>query len=195
MKAIHSVFAACIAATALPASAGPFTSTITDTATISVQGTGIQMTRLGSEYTTSGVGVKSTTGIGAVTTPNGTITVSATPTTITPTSDSGTFQFSESFRAADTVDQSQTISATGEIGTTNLYGQATMQYAGTAGGNGLASGGNVADRTGITMPLVSTTTGPTTVTSTVGGPVITVASDASGITAQAQRSISLTVFD
>ena len=187
MKAIHTVFAACIAAAAaaaLPASAGPFTSTITDTATISVQGTGIQMTRLGSEYTTSGVGVKSTTDIGVAPTPNGTITGSATATTITPTSDSGTFQFSESFRAADTVNQSQTISATGEIGTTNLYGQATMQYAGTAGTG-----------TGITMPLVSTTTGPTTVTSTVGGPVITVAADASGITAQAQRSISLTVFD
>ena len=190
MKAIHSIFAACIAATALPVSAGPFTSTITDTAVISVQGAGVEMTRLGSSYTTSGVGVTSTTGVAAGTTPYGTITGSTTPTTITPTSDTGTFQFSESYRAADTANQAVTISATGEIAATNLYGEATIQYAGTAGSNAAAG-----TTTSITMPLVSTTTGPTTVTSTVGGPVITVASDASGITATAQRSISLTVFD
>lgn len=189
MKAIHSVFAACITATALPVSAGPFTSTITDTAVISVQGAGVEMTRLGSSYTTSGVGVTSTTGV-ANTVPFGTITGDGTPTTVTPTSDSGTFQFSESYRAADTNNQAVTISATGEIAATNLFGQATIQYAGTAGSNAAAG-----TTTSITMPLVSTTTGPTTVTSTVGGPVITVASDASGITATAQRAISLTVFD
>jgi len=190
MKAIHSVFAACITVTALPVSAGPFTSTITDTAVISVQGAGVEMTRLGSSYTTSGVGVTSTTGVVDNTVPFGTITGDSTPTTVTPTSDSGTFQFSESYRAADTVDQVVSINATGEIGATNLYGQATIQYAGTAGSNAAAG-----TTTSITMPLVSTTTGPTTVTSTVGGPVITVASDARGITATAQRAISLTVFD
>lgn len=177
MKAFASIFATCITAAALPVSAGPFTSTITDTAVISVQGAGIQMTRVGSEYKASGVGITSTATGGA-------ITSGAATTTFTPTDPTGTFQFSESYRAADTKDQAVTISATGEIGTTNLYGEATIQYAGTAGTG-----------TSITMPLVQSTTGPTTVTSTVGGPVITVADGASGVTATAQRSISLTVFD
>ena len=181
MKLYASALAACATAMALPVQAGSFTSTIQDTAVISVQGAGIQMTRVGSEYSASGVGVAIPQAAYSTTAAN----------TYTPTSDTGTFQFSESIRAADTKDQAVTIGATGEILATNLYGQATIQYAGTAGTG-----------TGITMPLVSTTTGPTTISSTtvgtttgVGGPVITIGNDASGITATAQRAVSLTVFD
>jgi hypothetical protein len=184
MKFVVSTFAACIAAAAaaaLPASAGPFTSTITDTAVISVQGTGIQMTRVGSEYRASGVGIDSSAAF----------LTTGTPNAYTPTSETGTFQFTESYRKADTEDQVFTVDVnTGEVTAFNMYGQATIQYAGTAGSNA-----GDTTTTSITMPLEKTTTGPTTVESTMGGPLIKVANDASGITAQAQRSISLTVFD
>jgi hypothetical protein len=185
MKFVVSSFAACIAAAAaaaLPASAGPFTSTITDTAVISVQGTGIQMTRVGSEYRASGVGIEI---------PNNGFNTNGTHNTYKPTSDTGTFQFTESFREADADTTELTVAVnTGLVTTFDMYGQATIQYAGTAGSNA-----DTATTTSISMPLVSTTTGPTTVESTASGPVIKVANDASGITAQAQRSISLTVFD
>ena len=178
MKALVSSFAACIAAAAaaaLPASAGPFTSTITDSAVISVQGTGIQMTRVGSEYRASGVGIDNSAAF----------LTTGTPNSYTPISDSGTFQFTESYRAADakTTDFDVAVN-TGEVTNFNMYGQATIQYAGTVGTG-----------TSMSMPISASTTGPTQVTATGGAPTITIGATASGITAQAQRSISLTVFD
>jgi hypothetical protein len=182
MKFVVSSFAACIAAAAaaaLPASAGPFTSTITDTAVISVQGTGIQMTRVGSEYRASGVGV-------VVTTP---FETDGTHNPYTPTSNTGTFQFTESFREADATTTNLGVAVnTGEVTDFTMYGQATIQYAGTVG--------STLGDTEMKMTLLESTTGPTSVkASGTVGPTIVIASDASGITAQAQRSISLTVFD
>ena len=185
MKAFHSVFAACIAATALPVSAGPFTSTILDSATISVQGNGIQMTRLGSEYSASGVGVTGPTPSGGGAAPLFTGTADGNASSYTAASSDGTFQFSEQYRAADVVSTAGLGFGSGDVlAGTNIYGQATIQYAGTVGVD-----------TNATMLLKTSTTGPNTVTATEVGPSITVDPLARGITAQVTRQISLTVFD
>lgn len=179
MKVIFSALAGCIAVAAVPVSAGPFTSTILDSATISVQGNGIQMTRMGSEYSASGVGV---TGPAAALF---TGTADSTASSYTAASSDGTFQFSEQYRAADVVSTAGLGFGTGDVlAGTNIYGQATIQYAGTVGVD-----------TNATMLLKTSTTGPNTVTATEVGPSITVDPLARGITAQVTRQISLTVFD
>ena len=184
MKVIFSALAGCIAVAAVPVSAGPFTSTILDTATISVQGNGIQMTRLGSEYSASGVGVTGPTpNSGAA--PLFTGTADGNASSYTAASNDGTFQFTEKYRAADVVSTAGLgFDSSDELVGTNIYGQATIQYAGTVGVD-----------TSATMLLKTSTTGPNTVTATEVGPSITVDPLARGITAQVTRQISLTVFD
>jgi hypothetical protein len=225
MKLYASALAACATAMALPVQAGSFTSTIQDTVRMEVQGAGVSMTRLGSEYSASGVGVK-----GAIpstgTTPLFSSTASGSgsstyaPSAYSAASSDGTFQFKESFRAADllptpavtnTVANGLTTAttggftstqSTGELTAVNMYGEATIQYAGTAGTigvEGVPAAGSAAavaaTGTTVSMPLVQSTTGPNSVQASTGGPSFTIAPDANGIIGIAQRSISLSVWE
>ena len=189
MKLYASALAACATAMALPAYAGGgFTSTIRDSAVISVQGAGLQMTRMGSEFSASGYGtgtVSVTPGTGTGLTGNG---IELGTTEYKTTSTNGTpFSLDGSSRAADAVGQTFSVATnTGTATAVNLYGDVMIQYAGTTGA-GITT----------TMPLLgTTTTGPTSITAaaTQTGPVISVGSGAQGVTTIGTREIELSIF-
>jgi hypothetical protein len=190
VKVIFSALAGIIAASALPVSAGgAFTSTIRDSNVISVQGAGLQMTRMGSEFSASGYGtgtVSVTPGTcssncGANDIPLGTTAYTTTSTDGTP------FSLDGSSRAADAVGQSFSVGTnTGTATSLNLYGEVLIQYAGTVGAD-----------TSMTMPMLgTTTTGPTSITTAAGqtGPSIVLDAAAQGVTAISAREIELSIF-
>ena len=189
MKAIFCALAGVIAASALPVSAGgAFTSTIRDSAVISVQGAGLQMTRLGSEFSASGYGTGTVSvtpgtgsGVGGNNIDVGTTEYKTTSTNGTP------FSLDGSSRTADAVNQSFSVGTnTGTAGSVTLYGDVMIQYAGTAGSG-----------TTATMPLLgTTTTGPTSITAAASqtGPVLSIGSGAQGVTAIGTREIELSIF-
>ncbi len=178
---------------------GGFTSTIKDTGVISVQGAGLQMTRMGSEFSASGYGAGTVTA--TPTTNNAGVTT--TEYTVTNTTNGAPFSLEGSSRAADAQGQAFTVGLagvssvvnnvttvsptenTGAASSVNLYGNVTIQYAGTAGTG-----------TGVTSSLNgTTTTGPTVIAGSGAGPVITVGKDAQGVTVLGSREIQLTIFD
>ena len=149
----------------MPAMAGEITSRITDSVQLTVQGTAIDSTRIGSSYGVSGTNI-------AVTTLGGLTGGSATaPATISAGdygigTDEAAFSFSESSTIGDTVVTSQTV-ATGTIATPNLYSDTLTQVAGDKG---------------TLAGTISYTAAPTV---TAGG---------AGTTGVAQRTLELSVF-
>ena len=138
-----------------PGSAAEVTSKITDSVQLSVQGAAVPTTRFGASYSASGTNIQSTSfgGVGGA----GTYDIN------TP---GQAFTFSESFNAADTPVNTQTVT-NGVIGTPNLYGDSVTQVGGEKG----------------TLAGTLSPTGVPTVTA--GG---------AGTSATAQRSIELSVF-
>ena len=117
-----------------PAFAGEITNKITDSIQLNVQGAAIQSTRLGSEYSASGVNVKANTFGGVGTTGSYEVNTAGQA-----------FNFSETKRTADTDVTTQSVSG-GTISSPNLYGDATTQLggdkgslAGTLSGTGVAT--------------------------------------------------------
>ena len=138
-----------------PAFAGEITSRITDSVQLGVQGAAVQSTRLGAQYSVSGSNIDANTFGG----------ISGAGSYDVHTAGQA-FNFSESYRPADTAVTNQAVSA-GAISSPNLYGDSITQLAGDKGS-------------------LAGTLSPTGVpTVTAGGP---------GTTATAQRSIELSVF-
>jgi hypothetical protein len=84
---------------------------------------------------------------------------------------------------------------TGFVGPVELYGDVTIQYAGTAGTVGIAGTAMAPDLKQMTYDTDGTSLSQITAVAGSSAPTITIGSDAQGITAVAQRSMSLTVFD
>jgi len=196
MKSIFCVLKPVAAAALLsaagiaPALAGGYTTSVTDTVKLDVQGAGYSQTRTGSSYSVGGNNVGSTRlgGLGiadgtssAVTTSSAGFRSSAAPTIV----NSGTsFSFAESAYVGDAVG-SPTYAATGASGasTTDVggtiapnsnYGQVTTSTGGVRGG--LA---------GTLLTTGGTGTAGSQGTVTAGG---------AGTSATLQRSIELTIF-
>lgn len=165
-----------------PALAGGYTTSVTDTVKLDVQGAGYSQTRTGSAYSVGGnnvassqlggLGLSATSGASTdVTTSSAGFRSSAAPTIVNP----GTaFSFSESAYVGDAVATpafatSTTSGIQGTIAPTTSYGQVTTSTGGVAG--------NLAG--------TITSTGATHGTVTAGG---------SGTSATLQRTIDLTVF-
>ena len=163
--------AAGIIAASGPAFAGGYTSGITDTINLQVQGSAVQNQRIGSAYSASGSGITVATpgGFTGTGTSAGTSTVAATAigTAYTPTSNQA-YTFTESITIGDSVGSASAVT-TGSIAAPVQYGISTTQLAGDTG-NTLA---------GALSP--------------VGVPTIT--AGGAGTTATAQRSVVLSVFD
>ena len=153
-----------------PAFAGGYTSAITDTINLQVQGSAVQNQRIGSAYSASGSGITVTTpggfkGTGASA---GTATDAATAVgSAYSTTANQAYTFQEVITIGDSVGSASAVT-TGEIAAPVQYGISTTQLAG--------------DRGNLAGTLFSTTV-PTI---TAGGP---------GTTATAQRSVVLSVFD
>ena len=144
---------------AIPVSAAEITSKITDSVQLKVDGAAIQSTRIGASYSVSGTNIKPATG------PSDFGGVGGAGTYDINTAGQA-FTFSESFNAADTVVNSQSVSG-GVIASPNLYGDSVTQVGGDKG----------------TLAGTLSTTGVPTVTA--GG---------AGTTATGQRTIELSVF-
>lgn len=160
-----------------PAFAGGYTSSITDTVKLDVQGAGVQSVRTGSSYAVSGSNVEfsgtnpAIGGLGAGTAYSSTspasVTTSTAPSIVTPGS---AFSFSESAYVGDLVKTSAYTPTAGVVSPT-IYGNSTV----STGGNAGALAG--------TLSAGSSTAGVGTITA--GGP---------GTSATLQRTIDLTVF-
>lgn len=166
----------CIPALAMPAMAD-WTSNLTDTVKLDVQGAAVVTQRVGTTYSVEGVNVQTSAtgslGLGTTGTAASAAASTSQPATLVPTAfnivNAGQqFSLSESLTIGDATAPAQTIT-NGAIGTPTSYGKQTIQAAGYA--NGLAGG-------------ISQTTGAMTITA--GGP---------GTSAVGQKSVSLTVFN
>ena len=144
---------------AIPVSAAEITSKITDSVQLKVDGAAIQSTRIGASYSVSGTNIKPATG------PSDFGGVGGAGTYDINTAGQA-FTFSESFNAADTSVNSQSVSG-GVIASPNLYGDSVTQVGGDKG----------------SLAGTLSTTGVPTVTA--GG---------AGTTATGQRTIELSVF-
>ena len=183
MKRISAAFklgaaAALLSAAGIaPALAGGYTSSITDTVKLDVQGAGVQSVRTGTSYAVSGDGVTvgHLGGLGTATSDvvGGTAYAgNSTPTlttskTVAPTTAGGAFSFAESAYAGDTVTTSAYTPSSGIIRPT-VYGNSTVSTGGSAGA------------------LAGTLTG--------GGSVGTVTAGGAGTTGTLQRTVELSVF-
>jgi len=177
------------AAGIVPALAGGYTTSVTDTVKLDVQGAGYSQTRTGSSYSVGGnnVGSGMLGGLGvtagtatAYTTGAAAIRTSAAPTIVTAGS---SFSYSESAYVGDgvgTPDYAATAATavpvksdvTGTIAPNSDFGQVTTSTGGVAG------------------TLAGTLTTGTVPTGTVG----TVTAGGAGTSATLQRSIELTIF-
>jgi len=166
-----ALLASVVLLSAAPAVAGPITSTITDSVSLTTQGAAVQTNRIGSSYAVSGTNIK------VDTTDSGHFGQLAAPASATAaaTLDPGSydintagqaFTFSESFTSGDAVVTSSTVSD-GEIAAPVTYGSVTTQSAGNA--------------TGMSGTLSAT-----------GIPTVT--AGGVGTTAVGQRTIELSVF-
>lgn len=155
---------------AAPVYAGPITSTITDSVSLTVQGAAVQTNRTGSTYAVSGTNIKVDTTdsghLGGLAAPSGTAASALDAGSYDINTAGQAFTFSESFTAGDAVVTSSTVS-NGVIAAPVTFGSTTTQSAGSA--------------TGLAGTL--TPTGVATVTA--GGV---------GTTAVGQRTIELSVF-
>lgn len=127
-------------ALAAPAMAGGYTSSITDTVRLDVQGAGVQSMRTGNSYAVSGSNVKfdapagggnaSMGGLGALTSGASAISNGSGTSIVTPGS---AFSFSQSSYQGDTINAAATsFSGTGTI-TPAVYGNSTISTGGVAG--------------------------------------------------------------
>lgn len=165
---IMKVLVACATTLmSMPAMAGGYASAITDTINLQVQGSAIQMERIGSSYSVSGSGLDSITRTAGTA---GTATTAYVPAanSFTTTADQA-FTFSEAITVGDSVGTAIAAPTAGVIASPANYGIYTTQFAGDNGGT-----------------LAGTLSATSIPTITAGGP---------GTTATAQRSVSLTVFD
>jgi hypothetical protein len=154
---------------ASPAVAGGYTSAITDTVRLDVQGAGVQSTRTGSSYAVSGTNIGFTgsgSGLGNVTATDA-VTTSTGAGIVTPGS---AFSFSESIYQGDTIKTSAYTPSSGIISPT-VYGNSTVSPGGEKGtlAGSLSAG---------------------TATQSVGS----ITAGGAGTSATLQRSIDLTVF-
>ncbi len=152
-----------------PAFAGGYTSGITDTINLQVQGSAVQNQRIGSAYSVSGSGITLGTPGGFDAGTGGTATTAAigAGAQYTMPSANQAFTFSESITIGDSVGSASAVS-TGAIAAPVQYGVSTTQLAGDKG-------------------TLAGTLSPTAVATIIaGGP---------GTTATAQRSVVLSVFD
>jgi hypothetical protein len=168
MKKKLSFVFSCALVTSLPAFAGGYTTGITDTVNLQVQGSAVLNQRIGSAYSVSGSGVDVTTPGGLNAGTPGTATTAAVGVgaayTTTPNQ---AFTFSESLTIGDSVGSASAVTG-GVIAAPVQYGISTTQLAGDKG----ALAGTL---------------------SPVGVPTIT--AGGAGTTATAQRSVVLSVFD
>ena len=165
------ILASVVLLSAAPAVAGPITSTITDSISLTTQGAAVQTNRVGSSYAVSGTNIKvDTTDSGHL----GGLTAPASATAAA-TLDGGSydintagqaFTFSESFTSGDAIVTSSTVS-NGVVAAPVSYGSVTTQAAGSA--------------TGMSGALSAT-----------GIPTVT--AGGVGTTAVGQRTIELSVF-
>ena len=163
-----ALFLCSTSALAGPALAGGFSTAITDTINLQVQGSAVQMERIGSSYSVSGTNITTTetAGIGMAAATSSAAALKGSATFAVKT-DGQAFNFTESLKVGDSVVSAQTLTS-GVITAPVLYGINTTQAAGVAGS-------------------LAGTLSPTGVSSIVsGGP---------GTTAIGQRSVSLSVFD
>jgi hypothetical protein len=168
MKASLAAFV-LVFASAAPALAGGYTSAITDTVRLDVQGAGVQSTRTGSSYAVSGTNVQFTGSgarLGGVTATDA-VTTSTGAALLTPGS---AFSFNESIYKGDTINTSAYTPSSGIISPT-VYGNSTISPGGDKGSlAGSLSAGTATESVGSI---------------TAGG---------AGTSATLQRSIDLTVF-
>ena len=149
----------------MPAMAGEITSRITDSVQLTVQGTAIDTSRIGSSHSVSGNNIK-VTDLGALTGGSATAAMTRTAGDYEINTDGQAFSFSESATIGDTPVTSQTV-ATGTIATPTLYSDTLTQVGGVAG------------------TLAGTISGTGVPTVTAGG---------AGTTGVAQRTLELSVF-
>jgi len=114
----------------MPAMAGEITSRITDSVQLTVQGTAIDSTRIGSSYGVSGTNISVTT-LGGLTGGSATAPATISAGSYDIGTDEATFNFTESSTIGDTVVTSQTV-ASGSIASPNLYSDSLTQIAGDA---------------------------------------------------------------
>ena len=149
----------------MPAMAGEITSRITDSVQLTVQGTAIDTTRVGSSYGVSGTNIAVET-LGGLTGGSATAAQTISAGSYDIKTDGQAFNFSESSLIGDTPVTTQTV-ATGTIATPNNYSDSLTQTAGVAG------------------TLAGTLSGTSIPTVTAGG---------AGTTGVAQRTLELSVF-
>jgi len=149
----------------MPAIAGEVTSRITDSVQLTVQGTAVDTTRMGSSYNVSGTNISVTT-LGGLTGGSATAPATISAGDYDIGTDEAAFSFSETATIGDTVATSQTVSH-GSISSPTLYSDTVTQIGGDAG-----------DLAGT----ISLTGVPTV---TAGG---------AGTTGIAQRTLELSVF-
>jgi hypothetical protein len=165
---MKKLFAALVlSALAIPASANQISNSITDSISLTTQGSAVQAQRIGSSYAVSGTNIKVTDNgtFGGLT--GGTATAAATPTggSYDVNTAGQAFSFSESITVGD-APASSTVSS-GAIAAPATYGNTTTQSAGLATG----------------MAGALSATGVATITA--GG---------TGTTAVGQRTIEMSVF-
>ena len=169
MRASFAAFFSVLAFSA-PALAGGYTSAITDTVRLDVQGAGVQSIRTGSSYAVSGtnIGFSGANGaIGGVDLSGTSVTPSSGASVVTPGS---AFSFSESIYTGDSINTSAYTPSAGVI-SPKIYGNSTISPGGDKGtlAGSLSAG---------------------TVTQSVGS----ITAGGAGTSATLQRSIDLTVF-
>ena len=168
MRASFAAFFSVLAFSA-PALAGGYTSAITDTVRLDVQGAGVQSIRTGSSYAVSGtnIGFGQSGAIGGVDSSGTAVTHSTGASVVTPGS---AFSFSESIYTGDSINTSAYTPTAGVI-SPKIYGNSTISPGGDKGtlAGSLSAG---------------------TATQSVGS----ITAGGAGTSATLQRSIDLTVF-
>ena len=150
------------------ASAAEINNTITDSVQLTVNGAGVQSTRIGSSYAVTGNNVSVTT-LGTLTGASATAPATLSAGTYAIGTDEASFNFSESLTVGDTVSTGvEASSTTGTFSSVNMYSDNQITSGGTAGS------------------LAGTLSATGIATVTAGG---------QGTTALGQRTVSLSVFD
>ena len=150
------------------ASAAEINNTITDSVQLTVNGAGVQSTRVGSSYAVSGNNIDVTT-LGHLTGGSATAPATLAAGDYDLNTNGASFNFSESLTVGDTVDTSIDVDSTlGTFDTAEIYSDNVITVGGTRG----------------TLAGTLSATGISTVTA--GG---------QGTTALGQRTVSLSVFD
>ena len=190
---IGTAVALLSAAGIAPALAGGYTTSVTDTVKLDVQGAGYSQTRTGSTYSVGGNNVESSSlgGLGTITnkalgtdyaTGVASVRTSVAPTVV----NSGTsFSFSESAYVGDAVGAASYV-------TTGATGTATTDVGGTIAPN--SNYGQVTTSTGGVKGALAGTLTTTGGTGAAKGSQGTVTAGGAGTSATLQRSIELTVF-